>query len=220
MEKTEKVSFVDYMVQRRKIKQEFFDQINTLVNWRPISNIINKHYHKGESKMGRPSYSGLVLFKMTLLQTWYGLSDYEVEDRINDSISFSRFVGISLDDSVPDHSVISRFRSSLTEKGVYENLFKELNKQLNKHKILVKRGAIVDASIVDSPLKPKGKVIYEIESDRSEHPREDSELDKENSEQLLIQQESPGVDHEARWIKKAGKTRYGYKKHYVTDTEG
>ncbi len=220
MEKTEKVSFVDYMVQRRKIKQEFFDQINTLVNWHPISNIINKHYHKGESKMGRPSYSGLVLFKMTLLQTWYGLSDYEVEDRINDSISFSRFVGISLDDSVPDHSVISRFRSSLTEKGVYENLFKELNKQLNKHKILVKRGAIVDASIVDSPLKPKGKVIYEIESDRSEHPREDSELDKENSEQLLIQQESPGVDHEARWIKKAGKTRYGYKKHYVTDTEG
>ncbi|HAF35627.1 MAG TPA: IS5/IS1182 family transposase, partial [Sphingobacterium sp.] len=57
---------------------------------------------------------------MTLLQTWYGLSDYEVEDRINDSISFSRFVCISLDDSVPDHSVISRFRSSLKEKGVYE----------------------------------------------------------------------------------------------------
>ncbi len=51
MEKAEKVSFVDYMVQRRKIKQEFFDQINTLVNWHPISNIINKHYHKGESKM-------------------------------------------------------------------------------------------------------------------------------------------------------------------------
>lgn len=49
-----------------------------------------------------------------------GLSDYEVEDCVNDSISFSRFVGISLDDSVPDHSVLSRFRSELTKKGAYE----------------------------------------------------------------------------------------------------
>jgi IS5 family transposase len=56
---------------------------------------------------------------MTLLQTWYGLSDYEVEDRVNDSISFSRFVGISLDNPVPDHSVISRFKTELTKKGVY-----------------------------------------------------------------------------------------------------
>ncbi|WP_206531845.1 MULTISPECIES: transposase [Sphingobacterium] len=37
---------------------------------------------------------------------------------------------------------------------------------------------------------------------------------------MLIKQEQPGVDAEARWIKKAGKTRYGYKKHYLTDTEG
>jgi IS5 family transposase len=89
----------------------------------------------------------------------------EVKDRVNDSISFSRFVGISLDDSVPDHSVLSRFRSELTEKGAYEKIFKALNKQLDKHKILVKTGAIIDASIIDSPLKPKGTVTYEIEND-------------------------------------------------------
>src|SRR5690554_1530576 len=100
MKNEQKLGFVDYMVQRRKIKQEFFNQINQLIDWRPISNIINKHYQKGDSAVGRPSYDGLILFKMGLLQTWYGLSDYEVEDRVNDSISFSRFVGISLDDSV------------------------------------------------------------------------------------------------------------------------
>lgn len=220
MQKEQKLGFVDYMVQKRKIKQDFFNHINTLIDWRPISNIINKHYQKGESATGRPSYPGLVLFKMTLLQTWYGLSDYEVEDRVNDSISFSRFVGISLDDSVPDHSVISRFRSELTSKGVYEKLFKAMNKQLEKHRILVKTGAIVDASIVDSPYKPKGKAAYEVAADRSEDERAEQDLVAEEGAQRLMKVTSPGVDSEARWVKKAGKARYGYKKHYVCDPEG
>ena len=69
-------------------------------------------------------------------------------------------MGISLDNSVPDHSVISRFRTELTKKGVYEKLFKAMNKQLEKHKIIVKTGAIIDASIIDTPLKPKGKTTY------------------------------------------------------------
>lgn len=220
MKNEQKLGFVDYMVQRRKIKQDFFDQINTLIDWRLISNIINKHYQKGESATGRPSYDGLVLFKITLLQTWYGLSDYEVEDRVNDSISFSRFVGISLDDNVPDHSVISRFRSELTNKSAYEKLFKAMNKQLEKHKILVKSGAIVDASIIDTPLKPKGKTTYEIETDRAEEERTPQQLEDENAQQVLLKKEQPGVDSEARWITKGGKTRYGYKKHYLTDTQG
>lgn len=220
MKNEQKLGFADYMVQRRKIKSDFFNQINLLMDWRHVSNIINKYYQKGESVTGRPSYDGLVLFKMTLLQTWYGLSDYEVEDRVNDSISFSRFVGISLDSSVPDHSVISRFRTELTKTGAYDKLFKAMNKQLEKHKIIVKTGAIVDASIIDSPLRPKGKTTYTIEEDRSEEERTALEKDNENQQQLLIKKEQPGVDSEARWIKKAGKTRYGYKKHYVTDTEG
>ena len=94
--------------------------MNTLLDWKRIAKVISKHYHKGASVAGRPGYSGLVLFKMTLLQTWYGLSDYEVEDQVKDRISFSRFVGISMDDNVPDHSVISRFRSTLTQSGAYK----------------------------------------------------------------------------------------------------
>jgi IS5 family transposase len=139
MKKEQKLGFADYLVERRKIKQDFFNQVNLIVDWRPISNLINKYYQKGESVKGTKSYDGLFLFKMSLLQTWYGLSDYEVEDRANDSISFSRFVGISLDDSVPDHSVLSRFRTELTKKGAYEKIFKALNKQLDKHNLLVKK---------------------------------------------------------------------------------
>lgn len=220
MKKEQKFGFADYLVERRKIKQDFFNQVNKIVDWRQISNIINKYYNKGESVTGAPSYDGLLLFKMSLLQTWYGLSDYEVEDRVNDSISFSRFVGLSLEDAVPDHSVLSRFRTSLTKQGAYDKIFKALNKQLDKHNILVKKGAIVDASIVDSPFKPKGAVNYEIETDRATEERKEEDKTEENKTQKLMKVEQPGVDTEARWIKKAGKPRYGYKKHFVTDEEG
>lgn len=220
MKKEQKLGFADFLVEKRKIKQVFFDQVNLIVDWNLISKIIDKYYQKGLSASGRESYDGLVLFKMSLLQTWYGLSDYEVEDRVNDSISFSKFVGISLDDSVPDHSVLSRFRTELTKKGAYEKVFKALNKQLEKHNILVKTGAIIDASIVDSPLKPKGKVTYEIENDRAQEERSEEQKALENKEQTLLKIEDEGVDTDARWIKKGGKLRYGYKKHYVTDKEG
>jgi IS5 family transposase len=66
-------------------------------------------------------------------------------------------VGISLDNPVPDHSVISRFRTELTKKGMYEKLFKVMNKQLEKYKLIVKTGAIVGSSIIDTPLKIKGR---------------------------------------------------------------
>lgn len=91
----------------RKIKSIFLNQIEVLIDWRLIANIINKYYTKGNNAVGNPSYDGLLLFKMSLLQTWYGLSDYEVENRINDSISFSKFCGLTLEQTSPDHSTLS-----------------------------------------------------------------------------------------------------------------
>ncbi|MFT6867156.1 MAG: IS5 family transposase [Cyclobacteriaceae bacterium] len=82
--------------------------------------------------IGKPAYEGL-------LQTWYGLSDYEVEDRINDSISFSYFCGMSIEEVSPDHSTISRFRTLMTKQGAYDQIFKQINDQLEAHSIIVKR---------------------------------------------------------------------------------
>jgi IS5 family transposase len=57
----------------RKIKCTFFDQINTLIDWFPIEKTISSHYKKGEIALGKRSYNGLLLFKMCLLQTCYGI---------------------------------------------------------------------------------------------------------------------------------------------------
>lgn len=198
----------------RKIKKTFFTQMNTLIDWDQVEKVISKYYNKGKSATGKPAYSGLLLFKACLLQTWYGLSDYEVEDRINDSLSFSYFCGMSIDQVAPDHSTISRFRTLMTKKGAYEELFRSINAQLESHGIIVKTGALVDASIIDTPLKPKGPSKYKVlDQDKQEESVIDSE--KELNKDIF-----PSVDTAGAWVKKAGKLRYGYKKHHLTDEEG
>lgn len=196
-------------IRTRKIKRTFFTQINTLLNWDPITKVLKSHYTKGKSATGKPSYSGLLLFKMSLLQTWYGLSDYEVEDRVNDSISFSYFCGLHIDSVAPDHSTLSRFRSIMTKANAYEPLFKEINRQLEAHQIIVKTGAIIDASVIDTPLKPKGKTNHKVTEDR-----------KDEQEVEIVKAYADSVDTDAAWLKKGGKYRFGYKKHHVTDNEG
>lgn len=200
-------SFCD--LRTRKIKTTFFNQINQLIDWKIISSIIDNDYQKGKSATGTPSYDGLLLFKMCLLQSWYGLSDYEVEDRINDSISFSYFCGLNIDQAAPDHSTLSRFRTALTMTGTFEILFKAINSQLEEHKIIVKKGAIVDASVIDTPLKPKGKTTHNVTEDR-----------KDEKEVTALKEYAQSVDKDASWLKKRGKFHFGYKKHHVTDEEG
>lgn len=200
----------------RKIKQTFFIQINALIDWTEIGAIISKHYTKGKSATGKPAYDGVLLFKVCLLQTWYGLSDYEVEDRINDSLSFSYFCGMSIEQVAPDHSTISRFRSLMTKQGAYQELFAAINSRLEAHGIIVKTGALVDASIIDTPLKPKGSSRYEVlDQDEDEQNPTPKEAVKPVHKEI-----APSVDQQAAWIKKSGKLRYGYKKHHLTDTEG
>ena len=76
-----------------------------------------------------------MMFKILLLQTWYGLSDYEVEERINDSLLFSEFLLLDMGLPAPDHSTICRFRTELTRLGIMDKLLRELNKQFKKHGI-------------------------------------------------------------------------------------
>ena len=192
----------------RKIKRTFFTQINELIDWDSIEKLIDSDYFKGKSVVGKPSYSGLLLFRMCLLQSWYGLSDYEVEDRLNDSISFSYFCGMNIDEVAPDHSTLSRFRTALTKTKTFEKLFSIINAQLEAHNIIVKKGIIVDASVIDTPLRPKGKTNHKVTQDRSE-------------EEIAVKKEyAQSVDKEGTWLKKRGKYHSGFKKHYVTDNQG
>ncbi len=96
------LSAADIAAIKRKCKHTFFDQINKLINWSSIEEALQLYYPKGLRLSGKPAYSPLLLFKMLLLQAWYGMRDYQVEEEVNDRITFSGFCGISMDSSVLD----------------------------------------------------------------------------------------------------------------------
>ncbi|NKJ44925.1 IS5 family transposase [Novosphingobium sp. SG916] len=70
------------------------------------------------------------MLKALLLQQFYGLSDADLEEAINDRVSFRRFIGLPLEASSPDHTTLCRFRNRLVEAGLSEKLFGEFSRQL------------------------------------------------------------------------------------------
>ena len=86
----------------------------------------------------------------------------------NSNLHAMRFLGLSLEDAVPDHSVLSRFRTRLTAAGAWDGLLAQINEQIQGDGITVKQGCHVDASITQSPRKPKTRPAYEVVSDREE----------------------------------------------------
>ncbi len=190
-------------MERKTRRSVFFKMINEIIDWKQLEREIDKIYKKGKSIDGRPSYPGTLLFKMLLIEIWYDLSDIECEEFVKDSVSAMLFLGLSLEDSVPDHSTLSRFRSELSEKRAYDRLLRKINKQLEEQGAKLKKGkTIVDASITLSPLALKRKPMFEIAEDGKEDERSGDEIRKEEAEQKCIKKEEPGVDNEARWVKK------------------
>jgi IS5 family transposase len=215
------MSFAGNYVEYRIRKNTFFKQINLLIDWSEIEKEITKVYKRGHSVDGRPAYSGLLLFKMLLLGIWYDLSDEKVEESVNDSLSMMRFCDLDIEDNVPDHSVLSRFRTELTKNKAFDRLFKKINRQLAARDVIVRNGVgVIDASITETPRCPKGKPQYEIVEDRKEDQRSPEESEKEEVEMKLVKIVQPGVDSEARYLKKGKKLYFGYKRHILTDENG
>jgi IS5 family transposase len=181
--------FADSWLRNNPKLNQHLDKINRLVDWKPFEAKLSHIY---SSPTGRPSYPLLLLLKGLLLQTWHCLSDYTLEESLDDRLSFRRFVGLSISQKAPDHSVFSRFRDQLVQHQIHEQLFSELNRQLEKCGLIIKKGTLVDATVIEAaPRKPD-----------------------QNEDGTAGQ--SP-TDPEANWTKKGGKYLFGYKAHVGVD---
>ncbi|QLA19015.1 IS5 family transposase [Desulfolutivibrio sulfoxidireducens] len=204
---SKKPGIADYVVSRRRHKECFLDEIDRLIDWKPFEKLLRKKLSRVANAVGNPAYAPLPMFKILLLQRWYNLSDAAVEECLYDRLSFVRFVRLSLDhDQVPDSSTICRFRQSLLEKNVLKRLLDKLNHQLQRRGILVREGAIVDASVITSSRRPL-KVIDILPEDREEDDDEASDVTISYSD-----------DADAAWLRKGNRAYYGYKVHAATDS--
>ena len=123
------------------------ERVSTLVDWSGFERTLAGLREDGP---GRPGYRPLLLFKALLLQAWYGLSDAELEFRLGDSLAFGRFVGLSLEDEVPDHTTLCRFRNRLVRERLLERLFAELDSQLEGAGVILKQGTMLDATLIET----------------------------------------------------------------------
>lgn len=133
-------------------------QISDLVDWSPIRQILDEMYSNKSEKGGRPNCDVILMFKILMLQRWYGLSDLEVERQMVDRISFMAFLGFP--DPFPDSRTIWLFRERMVRTEKEKVVWAELQRQLDAMGLQVKRGTIQDATFIEadqgSSKKPRG----------------------------------------------------------------
>ena len=155
---------------------------------------------------GRPRLDMVRMFKILILQRIYNLSDERTEYHIRDSISFHRFLGLGIGDSVPDSRTIWRFREDLAHDGTIKRLFDLFNETLLNQGIITREGTLVDASFVTVPkqrnTREENKLLREGKTPETwrEKPR------------MLAQKDS-----DARWTIKGKEAFFGYKNHVRVD---
>ena len=128
------------------------------------------------------------MFKIVLLQQWRMLSDPAAEEAVRDRLSFRRFCGLPLDMETPDHASIWRFRQTIDKLGLSPKLLAEVNRQLDARGFVIKRGTLVDATIIAGAVR---------------RPYEGGGVNPR--------------DPEARFTRKRDKTYFGYKAHLAVD---
>lgn len=172
------------------------DGVNELITWPRIEKLLSDIH---SSPKGEKAWPPLMMFKALLLQSWYSLSDPQLEKQIARDLLFRRFVGLDISESVPDHSTFWRFRNKLEQLSLMDLLLEEINQQLSEQGLYIKSGevSIVDASVIEAKRNRPNK-------------RKDG---------------SSTQDPEADWNVKVGsdgkrKSTYGFKAHINVDEDG
>jgi transposase, IS5 family len=127
------------------------ERLMELVRWYRFEKLLSRLRDTGP---GHPAWPPLLMFKALLLGALYGLSERDLELAIGDRLSFKRFVGLSYEEAGPDHTSLNRFRNLLIEAGLYDKLFAELDKQLEAAGMVLKRGTMLDATVIATVSRP------------------------------------------------------------------
>lgn len=143
-------SLADAFVKAYSKPGGFLEDVTKTIEWSACDVLFGQI---NANTLGAPGYPPLTMFKIVLLQQWYRLSDPQAEEAVRDRLSFRRFCGIPLDSQTPDHSSIWRFRQTIDKLGLSEALLAEVNRQLDARGLVVKRGTLVDATIIAANVK-------------------------------------------------------------------
>lgn len=189
------ISFETYIIkQAYKRHQELGDKLSdvgSLMDWGAFRPITASCYNNLTERGGRPNIDCTVMLKLLVLQHWYGLSDPELERQVTDRLSFMSFLGFP--ETLPDYTTVWLFRERLIQSGKMEKVWSELQRQLDRKGLKVKRGTVQDATFITAD---PGHMS-------SDEPRGDDALTRRG--------------RDGTWTKKGNRSYLEYKLHLKTD---
>jgi len=161
-----------------------------------------------KNNAGAKPYDVVMMFKIMILQRYYGLGDTQIEYQILDRLSFKKFLGLESGDKVPDEKTVWLFRENLTKSGLVKEIFEQFRQYLETEGLIMNEGKMIDASFTITP--------------RQRNTREENKMIKEGRGDELWNDKPNKKRHkdiDARWTKKNDETFYGYKNHAKVDTK-
>lgn len=186
------------------------EKLSAVIDFELFRSLLEDRLSNTEKKTnaGAKPYDYVLMFKIIILQRYFGLGDKQVQFQIVDRTSFKEFLGLSSGDRVPDEKTVWLFRERLTKEGIVEDLFALFNRYLDDKCLILNEGRMIDASFTIAPRQrntpEENKKIKQGKGNElwNEHPHKKSHKD---------------ID--ARWTKKGGVSYYGYKNHAKVDSK-
>ena len=185
------------------------EKLNKFIQWEDFRRILTRTLKKESQGLGgRPPFDYVLMFKILILQKLYNIADDMTEYLIKDRLSFQRFLGLSLCDTVPDAKTIWHFREELSKTKILDTVFYRFVEQLEGKGIITRSGSIVDATFVDVPRQRNTKE----ENKEINEGKTPQEWEKEENRHKKAQK-----DVDARWVTKNKERHFGYKNHIKID---
>ena len=148
-------ALTDELAQARTRKKKFLEQMNHIIPWSEWLALIKPYYYKGER--GNKPYELETMLRIHLLQEMYDLADMAAMNEVIDSRAFSEFCGVDSSNQVPDGDTIGRFRALLVKHGLQKKLFTQVVELLETKGLILKKGTIVDSTIIAAPSSTKNR---------------------------------------------------------------
>ena len=123
--------------------------------WGQLYELVKPCYYEGAR--GNKPYDLELMLRIHLIQNLYDLSDEGTRNEIIDSRAFSDFCEVESSNQIPDGDTIGRFRNLLIKNHIHEQFFAVVVKTLTDRGLILKKGTIVDSTIISAPSSTKNK---------------------------------------------------------------
>ena len=205
----------------------FLRELDRLVSFDFIYDKVSDLY----SSTGRPSVDPVVLIKMLLIGYLYGIdSERRLEQEITVNIAYRWFLGIDLDERVPDHSTISQLRRRKFDgTSVFRDVFDEIVRKCIETGLVSGKLLMTDSTHIRANANHEMREIIEVPDTPTEYMQK---LDRGAYELGLIKEPieydtsktksvtKSSTDPECGMMKRPGKpVGFHYLDHQTCDAE-